>query len=155
MKFRILLIVFSVMVFNGFCANSISISANVGLNFNCNSTTDLETDQTLTNALTISIVNGSGASSVYVKISTFNHPANWTLVGPYPLSVIYVSDNSPNATNIAGTTVLTTSNQLLFKQPKHNASYSFNYNLKLAALGYVNYVPGSYNYTFTFTMTEP
>jgi len=158
MKFRLLLILFISTALSGFCANNyITLQFNTGWNFNCNTTTLLETDQTITNAFTLKVLNNSNAASVYVRISAWNYPANWTPIATYPLSVIWSSDDSPNATNIAGTTVVTTNDQLLFKQPTHagNTAYSYNYKLKLAALGYSDYVPGNYNFTFTFTMTEP
>lgn len=155
-KFNILLVFLLGLGLHGFCANnSISLQVNTGLNFQCNTATALESTQTLANAFTINIVNGSKKCTVYARISAFNHPPDWVLVGNYPLSLIYVSDNSPNNTNTAATTILTTTDQMLFKQPKHNNTYSFNYSLRLAALGYAGYKPGNYNYTITFTMTEP
>ena len=158
MKFNTLLILLVCMSLDGFCANNyITLQVNAGLNFTCNTTTALETTQTITNAYTLHVLNNSGAASIYVRISAWNYPVNWVPIATYPLSVIWASDTSPNATNIAGTTVVTTNDQLLFKQPVHAGAtaYDFNYNLKLAALGYTDYVPGTYNYTFTFTMTEP
>ncbi len=158
MKFNTLLILFVCITLRGFCANNyITLQVNTGLNFTSATTTALETTQTISNAFTLHVLNNSGAASVYVRISAWNYPPNWVPIANYPLSTVWVSDTSPNATNIAGTLIVTTSDQLLFKQPVHagNTAYDFNYNLKLAALGYVDYVPGTYNYTFTFTMTEP
>jgi hypothetical protein len=137
--------------------NYITLQVNAGLNFNVNTTTELENTTTISNAFTIKVLNNSNAAHVYVRISAWNYPANWTPVNYYPLEVAWASDNSPNATSVAGTTTVTLNNQLLFQQPKHTGytPYSFNYNLKLLPLGYEDYVPGNYNYTFTFTMTEP
>lgn len=142
----------------GFAVNNyITLQVNTGLNFNVNTTTELETTSTISNAFTIKVLNNSKAAHVYVRISAWNYPPNWNPVNNYPLQVAWASDTSPNATNIAGTTTVTLSDALLFQQPKHtgNTAYNFNYNLKLLPLGYEDYVPGNYNYTFTFTMTEP
>ena len=158
MKFNSLLLFLLLATVPGFAVtNYITLQVNTGLNFTCNTTTALETDQTISNAFTLHVLNNSNAASIYVRISAWNYPVNWVPVATYPLSTIWTSDNSPNATNVAGTLVVTTSDQLLFKQPKHTGAtaYDFNYNLKLTALGYADYIPGNYNYTFTFTMTEP
>ena len=157
-KFSILLILQLSVVFSGYAVtNYITLQVNNSWNYTCNTTTLLETDQTITNAFTLHVLNNSNAATIYVNISAWNYPVNWVPVANYPLQTIYVSDNSPNATNIATTVTPTTSNLLLFKQPKHTGGtpYDFNYNLKLLALGYSNYIPGNYNFTLTFTMTEP
>jgi len=158
MKFSILSILFLCITANVFAANNyITLQFNTGLNFNINTPEELETSTTINNAFTIKVLNNSDAAYVYVRISAWNYPNHWVPVDNYPLQVIWSSDNSPNATNVAGTTTVTTANQLLFKQPKHtgNTAYNFNYKLRLLPLGYSDYIPGNYNYTFTFTMTEP
>ncbi|MBS1584041.1 MAG: hypothetical protein JSS82_00635 [Bacteroidetes bacterium] len=143
---------------NGFAANNyITIQVNGGMNYNINTTTGLETDQTITNAFQLKVLNNSNACHVYVRLSAWNYPAAWVPVNNYPLQVIWSSDDSPNDANIASTTTVNTSDQLLFTQPSHAGAtpYNYYYKLKLLALGYTDYIPGTYNYTFTFTMTEP
>ena len=157
-KFNSLLILLLCVTINGYAVNNyITLQVNTGLNFTCNTASSLETTQTITNAFTLHVLNNSNSAHVYVRISAWNYPAAWVPIASYPLSAIWASDTSPNATSIAGTTVVTTSDQLLFVQPTHSGAtaYDFNYNLRLAAMGYTDYVPGNYNYTFTFTMTEP
>ncbi len=137
--------------------NYLQLTVHSMLNFSCSSASDFENDKTISSAFSLKVKTNSKSCHVYVKLSSWTHPSGFT-PSSCPVEVDYTSDNSPNATiSATGPLQLTTSDQLLFTQPKTSGpstAYTFNYNCVLQSLGY-EYVPGTYGYTLLFTMSQP
>lgn len=134
--------------------NNISITANTGLNFNCNSTSTIEGSQTLSGALTITVKSRNKSCSIYALISAFNCPTGFSTT-TYPLQLDYTSTNSNRYSNlITAPLTLTSVNQRLFTQTSTSSTFNYYYNLIWLPTDY-SYPPGNYNYTITFTMTHP
>ncbi len=138
--------------------NFISIISNTSLNWNINTQSEIENDQTISGAITIRVKNRSSPAyrSVYVRCSSITAPSGFAL--PYiPLKLDYTSDNSPYETNLITTPItITTTDQRLFTHTRQSTSstYSFNYNLIHTATNW-EFPPGTYNYTLTFTFVNP
>ena len=156
-----MLLVFSLACASAYSQNSnnfINIVSNTSLNWNINTVTEIENDQTINSAITIRVKNRSSPSyrSVYVRCSSIIGPPGFTI--PYiPLQLDHTSNNSPNESNLITTPLtITTTNQRLFTHARHssNSTYSFNYNLIHTATNW-SFPPGTYNYTLTFTFVNP
>jgi hypothetical protein len=116
-------------------------------------TTDFETDHSFAYAYILTTYSKSFACHVYARISSYTGPAGY-IPTTYPIALEFVSTTSGVASNIAtGQLILTGVDQLLFQETKHN-QHTFYYNGIIKALDY-SYKPGTYNYTITFTMTQP
>ena len=123
-------------------------------NFSLSSPSDLENDQTISSAFSLTVKTKHSDCSVYAKISSWSYPSGFTPPGS-PLKIDYTSTNSSSASNIyTSPLTLTSSDQLLFNQAKTGSTYTFYYDMTLAALGY-DWYTGNYNFTITFTMTQP
>jgi hypothetical protein len=135
------------------------IQSNTSLNWGINTesgTNGIETDQTISNAITIKVKNRTSTLSVYVRASTFSSPSGFTAPS-IPLKLLYVSDNSTNASNLITTPLtMTVTDQRLFTHAQHSANkeYSFNYDLIHTATNWA-FPAGTYNYTLTFTFSSP
>lgn len=153
----LLLLAVTISGFSQTSSNYLQLVTGTSWNFACNTAADLETAKTISNAFTIKVRTRAKSCSVYVKLSSYTLPSG-AAPSFNPLYIDFNSDTSPNAYNEASSIGLQTYDQLMFNQPKMNATpayYSFNYNLRLAALGYTDFIPGTYYYTLTFTMTQP
>ena len=150
----LVLVLFCKLSFAQGAANSITLSKGAAWNFNLNTPAELENNQTISNAFTLTIKTKSSNCSVYASISTFSTPSGF-YPSYSPLQIEYASTTSLSASSIyTSPLTLSTSDQLLFKQSKTSSTYTFNYNMILQAVGYDWYV-GTYNFTLTFTMTQP
>ena len=134
--------------------NQLTLNKLTSWNFSLSTPSDLENSQTISNAFSLTVKTKSSDCSVYAQISSWTYPSGFTPPSS-PLQIDYTSDNSSSAYNVyTSPLTLTSSNQLLFNQKKTPHTYTFNYNMILAALGYEWYV-GNYSFTITFTMTQP
>lgn len=160
-----LIILFLFLLAAGFSAsaqnsnNYIEIVSNTSLNWNINTVTETENNQTITGAITIRVKNRTtppSYRSVYVRCSSITGPAGFTIPS-IPLQLDYTSDNSSNESNLITTPLtITTTNQRLFTHARHSSGgpYNFNYNLIHTATNW-DFPPGTYNYTLTFTFVNP
>jgi hypothetical protein len=136
--------------------NYIDVVANTSLNFAINTVSKIESDQTITGALTVGFKNKDRTREIYARVSSVTAPSGFTPTSPYPIQIDYTSDNSSNESNLIQTPLtLTSTDQRLFTQVKKNSTFfQFNYNLIFKATNWL-YPPGNYAFTLLFTMTPP
>lgn len=137
--------------------NYLQLTVYNGLNFYINDPLDLESAQTIGNALKIRIRCRSKTAAIYARLYSYNAPSGF-YPSSSPLWLHWSSDTSPNV-SLASTSPISveTYDKLLFTQPKMSNSpsyYEFYYNFQLSGLSY-DYPPGNYNFTIMFTMTQP
>lgn len=133
--------------------NYIQVDANTNLNFILDDAADLESTQTIPNAISIKLRSRQDHCNVSAQITSFTYPFSFVPTAGL-LALQWTSDNSnKDYSLITGPILLSTMSQLLFVQKKHPHIFTFNYNLLLYPTGY-NMVPGSYNFTILFTMTQ-
>lgn len=136
----------------------LDVKVNTTLGFNLNTAAKLESDQTISNAITLSVKCASRSCTVYAELSSWSYPTS-----AYPtFSPLYLdlsSKSSSSASSVASAANIVNSNVMLFQQSRmswFSSPYTFNYNLRMKAIGYNNgFAPGHYSYTILFTMTEP
>jgi len=137
--------------------NYLQIFANTGLNFTIDDPSAIENDQVLNNAITIRVKSKTSNCSIFAKISSFSYPFSYIPINSL-IALDWTSDNSNKDYNlITGAISLQSFDQLLFNQRKMPSSsnfYDYNYNLIFKSPGY-SLVPGNYNFTIMFTMTQP
>lgn len=136
--------------------NYLDVIVNTSLNFTVNTVSEIENDQPVPGAFTITFKNKDKTRSIYARISSVTTPQGFTATSPYPIAIDYTSDNSSNESNlITGALQLTSTDQRLFTQVKKNSTlFQFNYDLVYKATNWL-YPPGNYSFTITFTMTPP
>ena len=134
----------------------ISYSANAPISFNLNSTNDLLSPQTITNAFCLSTQSKSKNAYYYVQASSSTSTST-----PMPVSNMILSFYSTTCPSGGYTSLntadiaLSVSSQLLFEQfRQHVMPYNFCYSVKIPAVG-TTYRAGTYNFSILFTMTEP
>lgn len=124
------------------------------VSFSLNSAAALEANSTITNAFTIVNKSRGGAYSVYVKISARSQSTST----PIPYNSLGVKLNTAPAgqTGNFNNIYLSTFDQLIIQATatSGNGTHSWKYDLLLKPLGY-SIMPGSYNFTLLFTMTQP
>ena len=134
--------------------NYLQISANTGLNFTCNSINTIENSQTISGALTITVKSRNNSCSIYARISAFNCPTGFS-TSTYPVQLDYTSTNSNKYANLVTAPItLTSVNQRLFTQTSSSNVFNYYYNLIWLATDY-SFPVGNYNFTITYTMTQP
>lgn len=134
--------------------NYLQIQSNTGWNFVCNSPTTLENDQVITNAFTLRVKSKNKNCLIYCRMSSYNVPNGASIVNN-PVMIDWTSDDANQVSNLVTQPLnIKQVDQLLFSMSKSNQVSSFYYDLRLQAPGY-EYVPGNYNFTLLFTMTQP
>ena len=155
----IILLVIALLGLNIICdaqdaTNHLSISTSGSLNFAVNNMSTFETGQTISNAISVIIVSKSYSCHVYMSLSSWSYPATAT-PSSSPLYLDFASSDASSYT-LAGTSFnVVPASQLLFTETKTGAVNTYKYDLRLAALDYGEYKPGNYNFTLTFTMSQP
>ena len=138
-------------------SNYIQINLNSTLNFLITSPNNIESDQTIQNALTIQVMSKASNCSIYARLNNLTYPSGFTVPSPF-LKIDWTNDNSNKDYNlITAPIALNSTDQLLFSQKKMPSAsnyYSYYYNLILSPPTYA-LVPGSYSFNILFTMTEP
>jgi hypothetical protein len=133
--------------------NFLQVNTNTTLNFLMDEASDLETTQTLQNALSIQVRSKDEHCNISAKISSFTYPFSY-VPNTNMVALDWVSDNSNKDFNLnTGPVTLTSVDQLIFSQKKHPHTFTYTYNLLFYPTGY-NMVPGNYNFTILFTMTQ-
>jgi hypothetical protein len=124
------------------------------VSFTLNTATALESNSTITNAFTIVNRSRNGAYSVYVKISARSQSTTTPI--PYNSLGVKLNTAPTGQTGNFNSIYLSTFDQLIIQgtTTSGNATHSWKYNLLLKPLGY-SIMPGSYNFTLLFTMTQP
>lgn len=151
----ILLVLLSLSAYSQNKDNYIEITPTTSLNFDINTVSEVEADQTLNNALTIQLSSKDKNRDVYARISAVSSPPGYTLTSPYPVKLLFVSHNSANVSNLVSTALqLTNTDQRLFSQKKINSDVQFIYSMIFAATNWA-YPPGNYSFTILYTMTPP
>ena len=139
--------------------NYIQIQENAPWDFFMDQVYDLEHDMVIPNAFTLKVRTVSNNSSINAKQQLLTYPSNFAPNGQGHLAIDYTSTNSTNCTNlVTGLLVITSSNQLIFKQPQMSSGTSvrtFNYDLVIIETGYDYFFPGYYTFRAIFTMTQP
>lgn len=156
-SFIVLAIVLSNLSCRGQDANNyIDINANTSLNYWTNSVNEIESDQTISNAITIKFKNKQKTRHVYARISSFTSPTGFSVASPYPLQLKHAYNNSSNESNlVTAALTLTNTDQRLFTQTKSSGTlFQFTYDLIFRATNW-SYPPGNYNFTILFTLSPP
>ncbi len=138
--------------------NHMVVQANTALNFMITSPADLETEQVLPNAIKLSVKSKQVGCSIFARLSNFTAPAGYYSASS-PLALEWSFDTSNKDYDLNKNKIsLSASDVFLFSQKKKvgggNDDFDYYYNLILDAPGY-NFVPGTYNFTILFTMTQP
>jgi len=133
--------------------NFLSVNTNSTLNFIFDEPSDLETTQTLPNAISVQVRSKKDACNISAKITSFSYPMSF-IPSSGMVALDWVSDNSNKDYNLnTGAITLSTFDQTIFSQKKHPHTFTYNYNLLFYPAGY-NMVPGNYSFTILFTMTQ-
>lgn len=135
--------------------NFIQYSQNTAITFALNTPTLLENTQTISNAFCLHLESASNTSHIYVKAT-----ASTTTTTPMATTLMALNYNSTTAPSAQYSSLntadipLTGTNQLLFIKAKNSTAYNFCYDAIIYAVGYT-YLPGTYTFSLTFTMTQP
>lgn len=133
--------------------NFLQVNANTTLNFIIDDPQDIETTQTLQNAIAIQVRSKKDNCIITAKLNAFTYPPSF-MPNSSMLALDWTSDNSNKEYELNTNPVsLETVDKVLFKQKKHPHTFTYNYDLLLSPTGY-QMVPGTYNFTILFTMTE-
>ena len=139
--------------------NYLQLVVNSPWDFYMDDVYDLEHDMVIPNAFTLRVRTTSDHAYIYMRQNILLYPTNFAPNGSGHLAVDFTSSNSTNYTNMtSGQYVMTSSNQLLFRQPQMSSSLSyryFNYDLGIIENGYDYFFPGYYTFRGRFTMTQP
>lgn len=160
-KILLFILSFTVAVpaFSQNSTNYLDLTENAPWDFYMDDVYDLENDIIINNALTLKVRTVSNAASIYMRQQILQYPTNFAPNGQGHLAVDFTSSNSTNYTNLnANQFIITSSNQLMFKQPQMSSSLAvrtFNYHLVIIETGYDYFFPGYYTFRAIFTMTQP
>ncbi|HRO43833.1 MAG TPA: hypothetical protein PL009_13435 [Flavipsychrobacter sp.] len=133
--------------------NFLQVNTNTTLSFIMDEPSDIETTQTLQNAISVQVRSKKDDCSISAKLTSFSYPTSY-VPSSSMIALDWVSDNSNKDYNLnTGPISLTTMDQTIFSQKKHPHTFTYNYNLLFYPSGY-NMVPGNYNFTILFTMTQ-
>jgi uncharacterized protein YaiE (UPF0345 family) len=152
----IIILITPLFLFAQSSSNYLQVSVLNAINFQFNTPAELETMQTVSNAIRIRIRTRSDAYRVYVDISDYNAPNGYYPTSS-PLAVKWSSDTSPTATNVATSPVYIDGyDRLLFRQPQMSttpAYYDFIYHVQIDPVGY-EFPVDNYTFTLLFTMVQ-
>lgn len=155
----ILLFTVAVPAYSQNSTNYLDLTENAPWDFYMDDVYDLEHDMIINNAFTLRVRTVSNSASIYMRQQILQYPTNFAPNGQGHLAVDFTSTNSTNYTNLnANQYVITSSNQLMFKQPQMSSGTSvrtFNYHLVIIETGYDYFFPGYYTFRGIFTMTQP
>lgn len=133
--------------------NYLEVEQTGNLNFTVNDPEEFEDPQVATSAVRLRLKTQRAACAVYVRVSSYNVPQGASQSN-IPLELDHRTDNSDNVTSLVRDPLrLSSTDQRLFVQPKSKNTYTYNYDLRLAPVGY-QFPPGQYNFTIMFTMTQ-
>ena len=148
---------FAISGFSQSSTDFLSLTVSKTPNFTLNTSTLLENSQTITSAFTLSLKTKSSTCSIYASIPSGITTSASTSMAVGNVMLAYRSTTCPAASQNGHTTgniAMSTSNTLLFGEKKTATQYNWVYDVIIPAIGY-DYAPGTYNYTFKFTMTQP
>lgn len=138
--------------------NYIRCDLTTNLRFDINSTSLVENPQTLSNAIMLTVASKRNDATIYASIPGGITTSTST---PMPAGNIILKYNHTTCPSKQQKNVITselplnTGSTLLFRQgKKSNLTAYWYYDVKIPALGY-SYMPGNYNFTIMFTMTQP
>lgn len=124
------------------------------INFNLNSANSLETQQIVPQALRISADYWFNSYRVYAKV----YSSSSSTSTPIPINLLGIKLRSVSPANSKAnynTLYLSTNNQLLIQaQGGWYGTDNWTYDMVLDPVGY-GILPGTYNFTILFTMTQP
>ena len=136
----------------------LSLTVSTAPNFTLNSASLLENAQTISNAFKLSIKTNRNSCHIYAAITA---GITTTSVTPMATSNLLMQFNSTTCSSLlvgsytTSQIPMTTSNSLLFYALKdYGIGSDWYYDVDIPAIGY-SYDPGTYNYTISFTMTQP
>jgi hypothetical protein len=138
--------------------NYLSFGLDVAPNFTLNSTSLLESPQTISNSFHLTVRTERNNASVYASIPSDITTSTSTAMsaGNIKLNLNHTDCPAANQSSVNNNDIpMSTSNTLLFKQIKKGGLIAdWYYDVIIPALGY-NYAPGDYDFTFLFTLTQP
>ena len=137
-------------------SNTLALTVISPWNLVINDPTKIETPQVINNAFILSVYSTNKDCDVYARISSYTAPTGF-IPASSPLSLDFTQTTCPSSGYYNLYTqplTLSGTDQLLFSHGKAHPTYNYSYNINLAALGY-DYIPGTYNWEITFTMTQP
>ena len=137
--------------------NCVEIITNNPINFWVTGTSNIETDQTIQNAIIIRLRSKSSNCSIYARLTNTVFPSSFTMPSGF-LKIDWTYDNSNKDYNLVSTPVsLDNTDKFLFSQRKMPSSsnyYDYYYDMIMSPPTYA-LVPGSYSFNILFTMTQP
>jgi hypothetical protein len=161
MRKYLLALVIIFIAYNGIAqpssSNYVSLTVVTTPSYNINTTSEYENTQTLSGAIKLSLKTGKTSCSIYASIPAGITTTSGTSMSVGTVMLAYNSTTCPAPTQNGHTTgniAMGTSNTFLFGEKKTSTQYSWVYDVIIPAIGYT-YAPGTYNYTFQFTMTQP
>lgn len=138
--------------------NYLDLSIDIPPNFTLNTATGIQTAQTISNCMHLTVASKSNHASISVAIPAGISTTSGTPMAVGTLKMKFNHTDCPAAQKrsvVTADVTMSTSPVFLFQQGKKNSLVAhWYYDLKLPILGY-NYAPGTYNYTLQFTMTQP
>jgi len=149
--------VFSTSCFAQNQNNYFQIISTASLNYLLSSPSDVETPYVATNAIGLRVFSKNNNCTVYARLNSFTYPTGFSPTnGLFALKWNY--DISNKDYNLVTSTIpLSNTDQFLFNQkkmPSNANTYDYFYDLIFTTPGYL-LVPGIYNFSILFTMTQP
>jgi hypothetical protein len=132
--------------------NNLTLAAN-SVNFSLTTYAHLENEQSIANALTVSVKSASNTYRMYVRVSAVS--TGNTI--PVSKLAIQLTSSTVTANTFPATgkiSLSTTDQQISSNNKKFSGTDSYTYKLFLGAIGY-DYPPGTYTFTILFSMTQP
>jgi hypothetical protein len=134
--------------------NYLSFTANQTMAFPLNTTALLESAQSISNAFYLKVESAYGGH-IYVSATVSTSTSTPMPVSDLILTFYSTTNSATYYTSLNTADIpLSGSNQLLFQAKPKATAYNYDYSVKIPAIGYA-YLPGTYTFTLTFTMTEP
>jgi hypothetical protein len=145
--------------FNGYTQNSRNqiLLTSAPLTWNLATTTQLESEQQINNALTITAHSNNAAGyNVYVRVSNMTNTSGTPMPASMNKFQLYNQSSSSGAAPVTAKITLSQTDQLIISDidRTNNSGDIFYYNAFFGPVGY-NYAPGTYTFTVLFTMTQP
>jgi hypothetical protein len=132
--------------------NTLSLTTT-SIDFNLSTYAQLETEQSIANAFSLSVSSASNTYHLYARVSGVS-TGNTIPVSKMAIQLVS-STVTANTIPVTGKISLSNTNQLLVSNSKKFGTVdNLNYKLFFGPLGY-DYAPGTYTFTILFTMTQP
>lgn len=132
------------------------ILSSVPLNWTLSTPAQLENEQQISNAFTITALsNNARGYSVFVRISNMTNTSGTPMPASMNKFQLYNQAASTGSLPVTAKITLSQTDQLIItdSDKTNNTGDSFYYNAFIGPVGY-DYAPGTYTFTVLFTMTQ-